>query len=185
MSWNAKPVPAMKLGEIGFEVKNSFTYGQSTSTSTSQTYSSGCTCDSDHCKGPFTHLNYRLKVVSSSLKVKLTVSKCGTTKVIDGEVKTHQFQGKYECGIKDGLTSRPKFSRLFEGTHMVFNNGLNSPAKQDKSEATPPVVWGMSSKLRGLGVVAGLASLTGGAAFLKLRRAKVYFPVTRFDPNQA
>eukprot|EP00929_Paragymnodinium_shiwhaense_P008463 TRINITY_DN112417_c0_g1_i1.p1 TRINITY_DN112417_c0_g1~~TRINITY_DN112417_c0_g1_i1.p1 ORF type:complete len:300 (-),score=38.09 TRINITY_DN112417_c0_g1_i1:201-1025(-) len=101
MTWNVEPAPAMKLGEIGFEVKDSFTYGQTTSTSNSQAYTSGCTCDADHCKGPFTALNYKLKLVSSTLKVKISARKCGQTKVLDGEVKTHQFQGKYDCLINN------------------------------------------------------------------------------------
>merc|ERR1712113_940586 len=97
---------------------------------------------------------------------KLTVSKCGTTQVIDGEVKTRQFQGEYDCAITDGLTSPP--ISLFEETNTVFSDGVNATAKQDKYEAMPPVVWGLGSKFLGLGVVAGLASLTGGVAFLKL-----------------
>merc|ERR1711953_668421 len=80
-------IPVLKLAEIGFELKNSYTTGKSQHTSTSQTYASACTCDSDKCKGPWTRLAYRLRLVSSSLKVKLTVQKCGTTKVLDGEVK--------------------------------------------------------------------------------------------------
>lgn len=103
MSFNAVPIPILE--EIGFEVKNSYTNGESTHTSTSHTYSSACICDSDKCKGPWTNLTYRLQLVSSSLKVKLTVKRCGTTEVIDGEVKTHQFRGNSRCSITDGLCS--------------------------------------------------------------------------------
>merc|ERR1712083_194240 len=79
MTWNVEAGPAIKLGEIGFEVKNSFTCAKTEKTSSTQTYSSGCQCDADHCKGPFTKLNYKLNVVYSTQPVTIKAKKCGVT----------------------------------------------------------------------------------------------------------
>jgi len=101
MTWNVKAGPALKLGEIGFEVKNSFTYGKTTTNTKSQTYSSGCRCDPDNCKGPLTKLNYQLKLVYSTQPVQITARKCGATKTLPGTVKTSQFVGEYQCLINE------------------------------------------------------------------------------------
>jgi len=89
------------LTKIGFEAKNSYTSGQTHSTSTSQTYSSGCMCDADHCKGPFTKLDYKLKEVKSTQPVKITAKKCGKTHTMSGTVKTSQFMANYQCLINN------------------------------------------------------------------------------------
>lgn len=99
MTWNVEAGPDLKLGEIGFEVKDSFTYGQSSTTSGQQTYSSGCTCDADHCKSPVTNIVYELKVVYSTQPVQITARKCGVDKILPGTVKTSQFMGNYQCLI--------------------------------------------------------------------------------------
>jgi len=101
MTWNVNAGPAIKLGDIGFEVKNSFSTGQSITTSSSQTYSSGCLCDSDHCTAPFTELDYELNVVYSTQPVQITAKKCGVTKNLPGTVKTSQFMGKYQFLIQN------------------------------------------------------------------------------------
>jgi len=99
MEWGAEVPEALALTKIGFEVKNSFTTGQTHSTSSSQTYSSGCMCDADHCKGPFTKLDYKLKEVKSTQPVKITAKKCGRTHTLDGTVRTSQFMANYQCLI--------------------------------------------------------------------------------------
>lgn len=99
MEWSAEAPANIALTKIGFEVKNTFTTGQTHDTSSSQTYSSGCTCDADHCKGPFTSLDYKLKEVKSTQPVKIKAKKCGTTHTLDGTVQTTQFMADYECLI--------------------------------------------------------------------------------------
>lgn len=100
MTWNAEATPALKLGEIGFEVKDSFTYGQQSTTSKEQSYTSGCMCDADSCKGPVTEVTYNLKVVYSTQPVQIKARKCGVEKTLPGTVKTSQFMGQYDCVIK-------------------------------------------------------------------------------------
>jgi len=112
-------VPAdLALTKIGFQMKNSFTTGQTHSTSVSQTYSSGCLCDADHCKGPFTKLDYKLKEVKSTQSVKITAKKCGMTRTLDGSVQTSQFMANYECLINN-VNSCPKMETLGEAAVMV------------------------------------------------------------------
>jgi hypothetical protein len=107
MTWNVEAGPALKLGEIGFNVQDTFTYGQTTSTSSSQSYSNGCICTSSECKGPFTQLTFKLQLVYSTQPVKITAKKCGTTKKLPGTVKTTQWMGHSICDIqqKQNLTS--------------------------------------------------------------------------------
>lgn len=105
MKWSVGAGKALSLGEIGFEAKDSFTTGQSTTTSSSQTYSSGCTCDPEHCKGPVSNLIYELKVVYSTQPVQITARKCGVDKILPGKVKTSQFRGHYKCVINTVQTT--------------------------------------------------------------------------------
>jgi len=114
MTWNVEAGPAIKLGEIGFSVQDTFTYGQTSTTSSSQSYTNGCICTSSACKGPFTQLTFKLRVVYSTQPVKITVKKCGVTKTLSGTVKTTQFEGNSECDIKSNLTSCPRGAELRE-----------------------------------------------------------------------
>lgn len=107
MEFGAEAPADLALVKIGFEFKNTFTTGKSTATSSSQTYSSGCTCDADHCKGPFTSLHYKLREVKSTQPVKIKAKKCGTTHTMDGTVSTTQFVADYQCLINN-VKSCPK-----------------------------------------------------------------------------
>merc|ERR550532_695595 len=63
---------------------------------------------------------------------------------------------------------------VFNSSYDHFFNQLNASAQvEQKFEAAPMVFGGVNSKLTGLGFMVGLVSLTGGAAFLVLRRVKI------------
>jgi len=112
MKWNVGAGPALKLGQIGFSVQDTFKYGQKTSTSSSQSYTNGCMCSSSQCLGPFTQMTFKLNLVYSTQPVEITVQKCGTTKKLPGTVKTTQWMGNSTCDIQQNLTSCPGSRRL-------------------------------------------------------------------------
>jgi len=116
MTWNVEAGPAIKLGEIGFEVKNSFQYGQSTTTSTSQSYTNACICTDAKCTGPFSKVNYELQLVTSTQPVQIKARKCGVTKTLPGEVKTVQWMGGSRCEIHQNLKSCSPDSRRLRGS---------------------------------------------------------------------
>lgn len=85
------------LAKVGFEVKASFTNGQSTENSQKQTYSSACVCSPDTCFVPWTKLTYDLRYVSTEQEVSLTVRNCGVDKKVPGSVKVMKFEAAYVC----------------------------------------------------------------------------------------
>jgi len=107
MTWNVEAGPALELGQIGFNVQDTFTYGQETTTTDSQSYTNGCVCTADRCNGPFTNLRFRLQVVHSTQPVEITVRKCGATQRISGTVMTKQWEGHSQCDVETNLTSCP------------------------------------------------------------------------------
>jgi hypothetical protein len=115
MTWNVEAGPAMKLGEIGFQVSNSFTTGQSSTTTTKQQYENGCTCTPNYCTAPFTNLTFNLKVVYSTLEVQIKARKCGVVKTFPGAVKTSQWMGHSECVIRNA-TGCPGTRARLRGT---------------------------------------------------------------------
>jgi len=116
MSWNVEAGPDIKLGSIGFEVKDTFTYGQTTSTSYTQSYTNACTCTYPNCKGPWDYLEYKLELVTSSQPVSIKATKCGVTKTLSGTVSTVQWMGGSRCAIQQGLQKCPNQFRLLRGS---------------------------------------------------------------------
>jgi len=107
MTWNVEAGPALQLGNIGFNVQDTFTYGQETSTTSAQSYTNGCLCTASRCNGPFTNLRFRLRYVQSTQNVEITVRKCGATQRISGTVRTKKWEGHSECDVETNLTSCP------------------------------------------------------------------------------
>lgn len=107
MTWNVLAGPAIQLGEIGFEVQDTFTYGQTTTTETKQSYTNECICTASDCQGPWTNVIYKMRVVSSSQPVSITARKCGVNQTLPGTVKTEQWMGESQCVIQQGLEQCP------------------------------------------------------------------------------
>lgn len=84
------------LVTAGFEVKNSYTTGQTTTNTATQSYTSGCTCTSN-CFTPWARLTFKLSYQTSHQPVQFTVRNCGANKVIDGTITVQQFQAKSIC----------------------------------------------------------------------------------------
>jgi len=101
--------------------------------------------------------------------------------VSNGMAQVTCIQALKENGERRNLTNYVNFQCspgsedkcLFQKSYGTLLN--SSVTVQEKFEAAPIVFKGVNSKLVGLGIMAGLASLTGGAAVLVLRRVKVYF----------
>eukprot|EP00656_Telonema_subtile_P005065 TRINITY_DN122_c0_g1_i2.p1 TRINITY_DN122_c0_g1~~TRINITY_DN122_c0_g1_i2.p1 ORF type:complete len:282 (-),score=39.37 TRINITY_DN122_c0_g1_i2:208-1053(-) len=83
--------------KAGFEAKDSFTNGQTTTTGSSQTYSTGCTCSGERCFAPWTRLLFKLQYVKSTQPVKLTVRNCGKDTIQDGTAVAQKFQASSFC----------------------------------------------------------------------------------------
>jgi len=101
MKYNVEVGPAFKLG-FGFHAQETFTSGQTTTTSDGTPIQAKCTCTSAKCdeSGSIYFLDYKTNLVSLSQPVKIRAKMCGETKTVKGMVKVHQYNGEFKCSIE-------------------------------------------------------------------------------------
>jgi len=85
----------------------------------------------------------------------------------NGERRNLSDYANFQCS--PGSQDKCLFNKSY---HSLLNS---SATVEEKFGAMPVVFRGVNSKLTGLGIILGLALLTGGAAVLVLRRVKVHF----------
>jgi len=124
MKYNVGAGPAFKLG-FGFSAQDTFTYGQTTTTKDTTTIQVKCTCGPGECadSGKVYFVDYKLKLLSLSQPVKIHAKMCGETRIVEGNVKAHQYSGDSQC-IITGLESWAQCSAEDGGRRLLSNASL-------------------------------------------------------------